>query len=151
MFRVLTFFVAMGLGAAALGGVASAQTDVINSDGGYVTADDDLGNTNIDGGGENVVYGDVSTGGAGGEVLGDPTAIYYPDLSGIPVPGGGSWTPTIVGIPVGNPNSGDMLNGIDVVFAPPPAPAPEAVAEDGMATEGEVIAEDGVATEEAVG
>jgi len=145
MLRVLTLFVAIGLGAAALGGVASAQGEVINSNGGYVNASDDTGDSSVDGGGETLIYGDVSTGGAGGEVLGDPTAIYYPDLSGIPTPGGGAWTPTILGIPVGNPNSGDMLNGIDVVFAPP-APAPDAAASGG-----EVVSEEGVVTEEAAG
>ncbi|MGI9252149.1 MAG: hypothetical protein ACR2J8_00240, partial [Thermomicrobiales bacterium] len=78
MSKTLTLSLSIGLGLSTLVGVAHAQ-DTITSDGGYVTANDENGGQSVEGGGSDIVYGDVSTGQTGGEVLGDPSAIYYPD------------------------------------------------------------------------
>ena len=44
----------------------------------------------IDGGaGDDVIYGDINTGGGGGEVLGDPNAVYSPLVPDNPGPNGG--------------------------------------------------------------
>jgi hypothetical protein len=149
MLRILTLFVSLGLGLTALSGIAAAQ-DTITSDGGYVRADDTTGDETVDGGGTNIVYGDVSTGNTGGEVLGDPSAIYYPDLSNVPSPTGRPWTPTITGIPVGHPGAGDMIPGFDISFdismAPPaeePPASDDAVGEStGESTGEEIVVED---------
>lgn len=111
--KPLVAVMAIGVGLIASG--ASAQEDaVMASNGEYVVADDN-GDARVDGGGSDIVYGDIGSGGASGGVYGDPNAIYYPDLSGIPQPGGGVWTPTITGIPVGSATAGNMLDGIDVM------------------------------------
>jgi hypothetical protein len=116
MRKALTLLVSFGIGLSATAGIAglAAAQDTITSDGGYVTADDDNGDSTVEGGGSDIVYGDVSTGNTGGEVLGDASAIYYPDLSDVPSPSGEPWSPTIVGIPVGHAGAGDMIDGIDV-------------------------------------
>ncbi|MCC6315010.1 MAG: hypothetical protein IT337_13480 [Thermomicrobiales bacterium] len=153
MHRLLALFVSLGLGVAACAGIASAQdadsgagADTVNSDGGYIITSDGDANPNRSSEGVNVIYGDVSTGNKGGEVLGDPNAVYQPDLSGIPHPGG-SWTPTITGIPVGNPTAGNMLGGMSgmlALIAPTPTPAPEPIASaEGAADETTAAAPDG--------
>jgi len=144
MLRILTLFVSFGLGLSAFAGIASAQ-DEISSDGGYVTASDDNGGETVEGGGNDIVYGDVSTGNTGGEVLGDPNAVYYPDLSNIPTPNGQPWTPTIVGIPVGHAGAGNMFDGFD--FASMVEASETAPADDVDATEGEALDEDEVPVE----
>jgi len=107
--------VGLAIGTGLFAGSAAAQEDAtMTSDGSYVVADDN-GDNRVDGGGHDIVYGDIATGGTGGEILGDPNAIYYPDLSMVPVPGGGVWSPTITGIPVGSSTAGNMLEGVDVV------------------------------------
>lgn len=59
---------------------ASAQNGVpVNADGSYVVANDD-GAPIVSGRGDDVVYGDINTGGGSGEVLGDPSAVYAPIL-----------------------------------------------------------------------
>ena len=53
----------------------SAQTGIpVNADGSYVVANDD-GAPIVEGAGDDIVVGDVSTGGKGGEILGDPNAV----------------------------------------------------------------------------
>ena len=139
MRRIATIAVGLGLGVATTTGLAAAQdlgtveNPTVTSDGDYVVATDDPGgNNNVSGEGTNIVVGDVATGNTNGGVLGDPNAIYYPDLSAVPSVTGEAHTPTIVGLPIGNPNSGDLIPGIDVVFttelAPAPEPAPAPVA-----------------------
>src|SRR5215212_3812862 len=70
-------------------GSISAQTGIpVNADGSYVVANDD--DTPIaSGAGRDINYGDVSTGGAVGETLGDPNAVYSPMVPDNPGPGGG--------------------------------------------------------------
>jgi hypothetical protein len=59
-------------------GTAGAQDGVpVNADGSYVVANDD-GAPIVSGRGDDIVYGDINTGGGGGEVLGDPSAVYTP-------------------------------------------------------------------------
>ncbi len=68
--------VAFALASSLLG--VSAQSDTpVNADGAYVVANDD-GAPMVSGKGEDLVYGDINTGGGGGQILGDPTAIYTP-------------------------------------------------------------------------
>lgn len=68
--------VAFALASSLLG--ASAQSDTpVNADGAYVVANDD-GAPMVSGAGEDLTYGDINTGGGGGQVLGDPTAVYTP-------------------------------------------------------------------------
>ncbi len=154
MRRVFTFVVGLGVGVATTTGITAAQEVVENptvtSDGEYVVATDDEGDDNdVEGGGTDIVVGDVSTGNSNGEVLGDPNAIYYPDLSAVPSISGEPRTPTIVGLPIGNPNSGDLIPGIEVVFTTEPAPVPaaesapvaESAATSDVATAGEPTGE----------
>lgn len=128
MRRALTIVAGLGFGVVSMSGIASAQVQdplqnpTVTSDGATAVASDDPGaQSNVVGEGTDIVVGDLSTGGTGGEVLGDPNAIYYPDLSAVPSVGGQPHTPTIVGLPIGNPSSGDMIDGIDVVFTVEPA------------------------------
>jgi hypothetical protein len=90
-------------------GSISAQTGIpVNADGSYVVANDD--DTPIaSGAGRDINYGDVSTGGAVGETLGDPNAVYSPMVpdarsldGGVPVmPGAGDGL--IGGVPILRP------------------------------------------------
>ncbi len=101
MRRVFTLVVGLGVGVATTTGITAAQEVVENptvtSDGEYVVATDDEGGDNdVEGGGTDIVVGDVTTGNSNGEVLGDPNAIYYPDLSAVPSISGDPRTPTIV-------------------------------------------------------
>ncbi len=93
-------------------GVVSAQNGVpVNADGSYVVADDDAPTNIVSGQGDDITYGDINTGGGGGEVLGDPTAVYSPN---VPAPGGG--VPIIAG-------AGDgMIGGVPIVATVPTAP-----------------------------
>lgn len=77
MKRFLTLFGAAALALASTAGLASAQNEPVNADGSYVVANDD-GAPMVSGAGEDLVYGDINTGGGGGQVLGDPSAIYTP-------------------------------------------------------------------------
>ncbi|MFM9105161.1 MAG: hypothetical protein ACKOWF_00490 [Chloroflexota bacterium] len=142
MRKALTLLVTIGLGALAPAGIAGAQ-DTITSDGGYVMADDENGGAPVEGGGVDIVYGDVSTGNTGGEVLGDPNAVYYPDLSSVPSQTGQPWSPTIVGIPVGHAGAGDMIGGfdIDVQASMAEQAAAEQAAAEQAASGGEVSGE----------
>jgi hypothetical protein len=75
------FLVMMGAAALAVSssfGLTLAQDSVpVVADGSYVVANDD-GAPIVSGRGDDVVYGDINTGGGGGEVLGDPSAVYSP-------------------------------------------------------------------------
>jgi hypothetical protein len=78
MKRYLTLFGAAALAVSSTVGVVSAQTTTpVNADGSYVVANDD-GTPMVSGRGSDLVYGDINTGGGGGEVLGDPNAVYTP-------------------------------------------------------------------------
>ena len=80
MKRCLTLLGAAMLTLAASWGPVGAQNSTpVNADGSYVVANDD-GAPIVSGAGSGLVYGDINTGGGGGEVLGDPTAIYAPIL-----------------------------------------------------------------------
>jgi hypothetical protein len=106
------------IGAAALGlslspGSISAQTGIpVNADGSYVVASDD-GAPIASGAGDDIYYGDVMTGGARGETLGDPSAVYSPMVPDNPGPGGG--------VPV-MPGAGDGLIGGMPIRPVPTAP-----------------------------
>ena len=63
--------------ATSLFGVSAQSNTPVNADGAFVVANDD-GAPIVSGKGEDVVYGDVNTGGGGGQVLGDPNAVYTP-------------------------------------------------------------------------
>jgi hypothetical protein len=91
-------------------GSISAQTGVpVNADGSYVVANDD-GAPTASGAGEDVSYGDINTGGDGGQVLGDPSAVYSPMVPDNPGPNGG--------VPV-MPGAGDgLMGGVPIVTAP---------------------------------
>jgi hypothetical protein len=63
--------------ATSLLGVSAQSNTPVNADGAYVVANDD-GAPNVSGAGSDLIYGDINTGGGGGQVLGDPTAVYTP-------------------------------------------------------------------------
>jgi hypothetical protein len=63
--------------ATSLLGVSAQRNTPVNADGAFFVANDD-GAPIVSGKGEDVVYGDVNTGGGGGQVLGDPNAVYTP-------------------------------------------------------------------------
>ena len=90
-----------------LGSVA-AQTGVpVNADGAYVVANDD-GAPIVSGAGDDISYGNINTGGRPAEVLGDPNAVYSPN---VPEPGGG--VPVIAG-------AGDgLIGGVPIQPAAP--------------------------------
>lgn len=81
--------------------VGAQNSTPVNADGSYVVANDD-GAPIVSGAGSDLVYGDINTGGGGGEVLGDPSAIYTPILpdrdSLMSMPGAGDGM--IGGIPI---------------------------------------------------
>ena len=90
MTRILTLaLIAAALAATSVGAV-SAQTDgvPVNADGSYVVASDD-GVPIASGAGDDITYGAVNTGGQGGQVLGDPSAVYSPMVPQNPGPEGG--------------------------------------------------------------
>ena len=78
MKRFLALTGAVALAVASSIGLVSAQNgEPVVADGSFVVANDD-GSPIVSGAGDDIVYGDINTGGAGGEVLGDPSAIYDP-------------------------------------------------------------------------
>ena len=113
MKRFLALFGAAVLAVSSSLGSISAQTGIpVNADGSYVVANDD-GHPIASGRGEDISYGDVMTGGARGETLGDPNAVYSPMVPDNPGPNGG--------VPV-MPGSGDGLIGGVPIMANPAAP-----------------------------
>jgi hypothetical protein len=115
MKRYLIWIGAVGLAvSSSLGAVSAQDSEPVDADGGYVVSND-TGAPNASGAGTDYVYGDINTGGAGGEVLGDPSAVYAPVLPDHPGPGGGLLV---------MPGSGDgMIGGVPI--QPVPA-APDA-------------------------
>jgi len=123
------------LGAAVLAvssslGSISAQSGIpVNADGSYVVANDD-GQSTASGAGEDIDYGDVSTGGAHGQILGDPNAVYSPMVPDNPGPNGG--------VPV-MPGAGDgLIGGVPVMSmlgAPAAATTTDLASTEGTATE----------------
>ncbi len=103
--------VAFALASSILG--VSAQTNTpVNADGAFVVANDD-GAPMVSGKGDDVIYGDINTGGGGGQVLGDPNAVYTPI------------TPDHDTVAL-NPGAGDgMIGGIPIQ---PVATAPDTTA-----------------------
>ncbi len=93
-------------------GTVSAQNGVpVNADGSYVVANDDAPTNIVSGQGDDITYGNIDTGGGGGDVYGDPSAVYSPN---VPSPGGG--VPIIAG-------AGDgMIGGVPIVATAPAAP-----------------------------
>jgi hypothetical protein len=82
-------------------GAVSAQTDnTVDVDGTYVVASDE-GVPIVSGHGDNIIYGSIDTGGARGETLGDPNAVYTSPRPDHPGPG----------VPVMMPGAGDGLIG----------------------------------------
>jgi len=115
-------------------GSVSAQTGVpVNADGSYVVANDD-GAPIASGAGEDINYGDVMTGGARGETLGDPNAVYSPMVPDNPGPNGG--------VPV-VPGAGDGLIGGVPIMPVPAAPGAATTATTDLAST------DGTTTENA--
>jgi hypothetical protein len=102
MTRYLTLIGAALLAVSSSLGSISAQTGIpVNADGSYVVASDD-GAPIASGAGDDIYYGDVMTGGARGQTLGDPSAVYSPMVPDNPGPNGG--------VPV-MPGAGDGLIG----------------------------------------
>jgi hypothetical protein len=95
MTRLVTIMGALllALGSPAMSALAQEGVPV-NADGSYVVANDD-GVPIVSGAGDDIVYGDINTGGGGGEVLGDPSAVYSPNVPDNPGPNGG--VPVIAG------------------------------------------------------
>jgi hypothetical protein len=93
-----------------LGPVAAQTGDAVNADGAYVVASDD-GAPTASGAGDDIYFGDVNTGGRPSEVLGDPSAVYSPNVPDNPGPGGG--------VPV-MPGAGDgLIGGVPIQPAAP--------------------------------
>jgi hypothetical protein len=92
----------------------SAQTWIpVNADGSYVVANDD-GAPIVEGGGDDCVVGEVSTGGQGGQILGDPNAVYSPNVPDVRSLDGG--VPVISG-------AGDgLIGGVPILLPVPTAP-----------------------------
>jgi hypothetical protein len=133
MKRYLALIGAAVLAVASSLGSISAQNGIpVNADGSYVVANDD-GAPIASGTGDNIDYGDVSTGGAVGETLGDPNAVYSPMVPDNPGPDGG--------VPV-MPGSGDGLIG-GMPIQPVPA-APDAT----TMTTADLASTEGTATDD---
>src|SRR5918997_5666619 len=113
MTRYLTLIGAALLAVSSSLGSISAQTGIpVNADGSYVVAnDEDM--PIATGTGDNIDYGEVSTGGAVGETLGDPNAVYSPMVPDNPGLDGG--------VPV-MPGAGDGLIGGMPIQPVPAAP-----------------------------
>src|SRR5215204_3789379 len=116
----------------------SAQTGIpVNADGSYVVANDD-GAPIVEGGGDDIVVGEVSTGGQGGQILGDPNAVYSPNVPDVRSLDGG--VPVISG-------AGDgLIGGVPILLPVPTAPVPTAPDATTLTTSNLVSAE-GTATE----
>jgi len=109
MHRFLALVAAIALTLSACGLAVAQTSGPVNADGSYVVASDN-GDPIASGRGDDIVYGDVNTGGAQGEVLGDPNAVYSPSLPDHPAPGE----------PVMMPGAGDgLIGGVPVQPAPP--------------------------------
>lgn len=111
----------MAIGAAALaiasgaGTIAAQDAAPVVADGSFVVANDD-GSPIVSGAGDDIVYGDINTGGAGGEVLGDPSAIYDPVIN----PGAVPTNPGPNGGLLMMPGAGDgMIGGVPIQPAAP--------------------------------
>jgi len=107
-----------------------AQTgEPVNADGAYVVANDD-GAPIVSGAGDDIYYGNIDTGGRTSEVLGDPSAVYSPNVPANPGPSGG--VPVI-------PGAGDgLIGGRPIQPAAPDATTMTTTAlasTDGTATE----------------
>src|SRR3954451_20833636 len=108
MHRFLALVAAIALTLSACGLAVAQTSGPVNADGSYVVASDN-GDPIASGRGDDIVYGDVNTGGAQGEVLGDPNAVYSPSLPDHPTPGE----------PVVMPGAGDgLIGGVPVQPAP---------------------------------
>jgi hypothetical protein len=125
MKRILALIGAALLAVSSSLGSISAQTGIpVNADGSYVVASDD-GETTALGAGEDINYGNVSTGGERGETLGDPNAVYSPMVPDNPGLDGG--------VPV-MPGAGDgLMGGVPVMLAPA-APDPTTTSTTTLAT-----------------
>jgi hypothetical protein len=111
----------------------SAQTGIpVNADGSYVVANDD-GAPIVEGGGDDIFVGEVSTGGQGGQILGDPNAVYSPNVPDTRSLDGG--------VPV-VPGAGDGLIGGVPILRPLPT-APDAT----TLTTSNLVSAEGTATE----
>jgi hypothetical protein len=119
--------------AVSLFGSISAQTGIpVNADGSYVVASDD-GAPIVEGAGDDFVVGDVSTGGQDGQILGDPNAVYSPNVPDTRSLDGG--------VPV-VPGAGDGLIGGVPILRPVPT-APDAT----TLTTSNLVSTEGTATE----
>jgi hypothetical protein len=95
-----------------LGSVAAQTGDAVNADGAHVVANDD-GAPIVSGAGDDIYYGNIDTGGRPAEVLGDPSAVYSPNVPDNPGPSGG--------VPV-MPGAGDgLIGGVPIRPAAPDA------------------------------
>jgi hypothetical protein len=114
MKRYLALFGAALLAVSSSLGSISAQTGIpVNADGSYVVANDD-GAPIVEGGGDNIVVDEVSTGGQGGQILGDPNAVYSPNVPDVRSLDGG--VPVISG-------AGDgLIGGVPILLPVPTAP-----------------------------
>jgi hypothetical protein len=130
MKRYLALIGAAVLAVSSLGSISAQNGIPVNADGSYVVANDD--DVPIaTGTGENIDYGDVSTGGAVGETLGDPNAVYSPMVPDNPGLDGG--------VPV-MPGAGDGLIGGMPIQPVPAAP-------DATTTATNLASAEGTATE----
>ena len=113
MKQLLVVIGAAALAAASSLSLVAAQSDQpVDANGSYVVADDN-GEPIVSGRGTDYVYGDINTGGDGGEVLGDPSAVYSPNMPDHPGPNGG---------PVVMPGAGDgLIGGVPIRPAAPDA------------------------------
>jgi hypothetical protein len=112
MKRYLALIGAGAIAVASTLGAVSAQSEPVDADGSYVVANDD-GTPIVSGAGEDYVIGPINTGGAQGEVLGDPSAVYSPNVPNNPGPEGGFLV---------MPGAGDgMIGGVPMQPAAPDA------------------------------
>ena len=99
----------------AAGSVAAQDSVPVVADGSFVVANDD-GSPIVSGAGDDIVYGDINTGGGAGEVLGDPSAIYDPVIN----PGAIPVNPGPDGGLLMMPGAGDgMIGGVPIQPAAP--------------------------------
>jgi hypothetical protein len=109
MKRYLALIGAAVLAVSSLGSTSAQNGIPVNADGSYVVANDEDVPIAL-GTGDNIDYGEVSTGGTVGETLGDPNAVYSPMVPDNPGPGGG--------VPV-VPGAGDgLIGGMPIQLAP---------------------------------
>ena len=128
MTRYLTLIGAALLAVSSSLSSISAQTGIpVNADGSYVVASDD-GAPIASGAGDDIYYGDVMTGGARGETLGDPSAVYSPMVPDNPGPNGG--------VPV-MPGAGDgLIGGMPIQLSPAAPDATTTTSTNLASTEG---------------